>query len=137
MKPTPPFTFEMYGNHDNSGQIVGRKDGRRWVLAHDVSGEDGEWMVKLLNAEQADPLKPPLTVLIKTASIAVHAAEFLSQDGHHFDRIALEQLMADPEVIAWLAEMDNLAFLPKKRSARPTATPEGRRQSGAKPKKKC
>lgn len=62
-----------------------------------------------------DPLKPSVTLLVKLGSIAVHAEELLSPTGHHFDRRALETVAHDPEVTAWLAEMDKMAFLPKKR----------------------
>lgn len=58
---------------------------------------------------------PTVPVLCKLGSIAVHADEMLSPDGHAFDRVALQQLLADPEVVAWLAEMDKAAMLPKKR----------------------
>ena len=64
----------------------------------------------------ADPLKPDATVLIKLGSIAVHADEFLSSDGSHFDAEAIRGLVADPEVADWLKQMDAMAFLPKKRS---------------------
>jgi hypothetical protein len=63
----------------------------------------------------SDPLKPAATVLIKLGSLAVHADELLSPKGHDFDRVALKQLLADPEVVAWLAEMGKMAFLPVKR----------------------
>lgn len=60
-------------------------------------------------------LKPPITLLVKLGSIAVHADEMLSADGHHFDRVALQGLIADPEVVAWVKEMDAAAMVPKKR----------------------
>lgn len=63
----------------------------------------------------ADPLKPTATLLIKLGSLAVHAEEFLSPDGHGFDRIAINQLLQDPEIVEWRKTMDKMAFLPKKR----------------------
>jgi hypothetical protein len=36
-------------------------------------------------------------------------------DTHDFDRHALQTLLDDPEVKDWLKEMDDMAFLPKKR----------------------
>lgn len=63
----------------------------------------------------ANPLKPPVTVLVKLGSIAVHAEELLSPTGHHFDRTALQTLFDDPEVKGWLAQMDAMAMIPKKR----------------------
>lgn len=63
----------------------------------------------------SDPLKPPITTLVKLGSIAVHVDEMLSPKGHQFDRIALEQLTKDPEVTAWIEAMDKMAMIPKKR----------------------
>ena len=63
----------------------------------------------------ADPLKPGAALLCKLGSIAVHADELLSPDGHAFDRTALDQLIADDEVKAWIAAMAKMAMLQKKR----------------------
>lgn len=63
----------------------------------------------------ADVSKPPISLLCKLGSIAVHAEEFLSEDRHEFDLVALRQLLADSDVKAWLRDMDRLAMLPKKR----------------------
>jgi hypothetical protein len=52
---------------------------------------------------------------VKLGSIAVHADELTSPTGHAFDRVALQSLLQDAEVAAWLKEMDAMAFLPKKR----------------------
>jgi hypothetical protein len=60
-------------------------------------------------------LNPDPTVLIKLGSLAVHVEEFLSDDAHYLDRVAIERLLLDPEVKAWLKEMDKMAFLPVKR----------------------
>jgi hypothetical protein len=62
-------------------------------------------------------LKPPITLLVKLGSIAVHAQELLSPDGHQFDKIALESALRDPEVVAWLKEMDAAAMVPKVRAS--------------------
>lgn len=62
-----------------------------------------------------DPLKPTATLLIKLGSLAVHAEEFLSPNGHPFDRTSVYMLLNDPEVAEWLQQMDKMAFLPKKR----------------------
>jgi len=66
--------------------------------------------------ENDSPLRPSPTLLIKLGSIAVHADEYLSPGGHPIDRTVIEGLIADPEVEEWVAEMDKLAFLPKKRN---------------------
>jgi hypothetical protein len=60
-------------------------------------------------------LSPGAGLLCKLGSIAVHAEEMVSPDGHTFDRVALEQLLADPEVKEWLTLMDAAAMVPKKR----------------------
>lgn len=67
------------------------------------------------DAAKMSMLAPPLTLLVKLGSIAVHVDEMLSSDGHQFDRVALQGLIADPEVIDWIAQMDTAAFVPKKR----------------------
>lgn len=71
----------------------------------------------------SDPLKPPLSLLVKLGSIAVHCEELLAPPrldkkrghvgGHEFDKTAAEQLLNDPEVKAWIKQMG--AFMPVKR----------------------
>jgi hypothetical protein len=63
----------------------------------------------------SDMLKPSLPLLVKLGSIVVHAQELTSPDGHVFDRVAMETLLRDPDVRAWLADMDKAAMLPKMR----------------------
>lgn len=62
-----------------------------------------------------NPLQPDAALLCKLGSIAVHAEEFMSPDGHDFDRVALKQLIADPDVVAWVNAMGAMAMIPKKR----------------------
>lgn len=61
------------------------------------------------------PLTPTPALLCKLGSIVVHADEMLSADGHHFDKIALQQLIADPEVAEWIKAMNAMAMVPVKR----------------------
>jgi len=61
-------------------------------------------------------LQPPPSLLCKLASIAVHADEFLSPDGHDFDRTALTSALADSEVQEWIAAMTTAALAPRKRN---------------------
>lgn len=61
------------------------------------------------------PLQPGVPLLVKLGSIAVHVEELLSPDGHNFDRVALAELLRDPEVVAWRESMDAMALLPVKR----------------------
>lgn len=60
-----------------------------------------------------DALKPNLTLLVKLGSIAVHADEMMSAKGHAYDRVALQQLIADPEVQQWIKSMG--VYMPVKR----------------------
>jgi len=60
-------------------------------------------------------MHPSFSLLSKLGSIAVHAEELLSPGGHQFDKAALDGLLADPEVIAWMDEMRKEALLPVKR----------------------
>lgn len=64
----------------------------------------------------SDPLQPNPALLAKIGSILVHAAEGASDDGHHFDYVALNALLADGDVKRWLAAMDKLALIPKRRN---------------------
>lgn len=57
--------------------------------------------------------RTPLALLCKLGAIAVHADEMLSPSGHDYDRIVLQQLLADEEVVAWIKGMG--ALLPVKR----------------------
>lgn len=66
------------------------------------------------------PLEPSVNTLVKLGSIMVHADEMMSADGHAFDRIALQHLLRDPEVLEWRKEMDAMAMLPKMRREKPT-----------------
>lgn len=63
----------------------------------------------------ADMLKPSPALLAKIGSIVVHADELLSSDGHAFDRVAMDQLLSDPEVKEWLEQMSGAAMVPRKR----------------------
>lgn len=65
--------------------------------------------------KNANPLHPPITVLVKLGSIAVHVEELASPTGHHFDKIAVASLLNDPEVKDWIAQMNAMAMIPRKR----------------------
>jgi hypothetical protein len=70
------------------------------------------------------PLKPPLALLVKLGSIAVHADEMndygFDPRTHQFlfDRTELGQLLADPEVRGWLTAMRKEGLVPVKRDGR-------------------
>lgn len=59
----------------------------------------------------------PVALLVKLGSIAVHVDEMMSPDGHQFDKTTLEVLLRDAEVVEWLAAMDKLALIPRKRNS--------------------
>lgn len=65
-----------------------------------------------MSAIPPEMTKPGLALLSKLASIAVHALELRSSDGHHFDAAALDGLLADPEVDLWLKQMGDAALAP-------------------------
>lgn len=65
---------------------------------------------------KADPLKPGATLLVKLASVSVHAEELMGPGGHSFDQVALVTVLNDPEVVAWVKEMTAMGFAPVKRS---------------------
>jgi hypothetical protein len=65
--------------------------------------------------QNANPLRPPVTVLVKLGSIAVHVDEMLSPRGHPVDKVALQTLLDDAELKDWLAQMSAMAMLPLKR----------------------
>lgn len=60
-------------------------------------------------------LTPTPALLAKLGSIMQHFNEGTSETGHAFDIETIKALIADPEVVEWLAEMDGLALLPKRR----------------------
>jgi len=62
-----------------------------------------------------DPLKPSPALLCKLASVAVHADEMLSPNGHHFDKAALNSALTDADVTAWIAQMVKMGMAPVKR----------------------
>ena len=63
-----------------------------------------------------DMMNPPLGLLVKLGSIAVHAEELLSPCRHEFDIDALKTLLDDDDVRGWLKQMSRAAFLPVKRN---------------------
>lgn len=60
----------------------------------------------------ANPMEPNPVLLVKLGSIARHAQELVSPDGHEFDKIALSSLLDDADVVAWMEDMDAAALLP-------------------------
>lgn len=64
------------------------------------------------------PLSPSPRLLAKLGSIVVHAKEYLSSDGHEFDRAAIVALLDDSEVREWLSAMKVLGMLPVERKSR-------------------
>ena len=52
----------------------------------------------------------------KIASVIVHADEMFSEDGHYFDKIALQQAVSDPEIKAWIKSLGPLAPLKRRKA---------------------
>lgn len=72
--------------------------------------------------------RPPLEVLAKLGSLAVHIEEFLDNipggavslyEDARFDVADMRRLLEDKAVQEWRASMDALALLPKKRTCQP------------------
>jgi hypothetical protein len=63
----------------------------------------------------ANPMQPSPALLCKLGSIAVHAEELASPDGHPFDRAALSSLLHDAEVCEWIGQMAAMAMVPRMR----------------------
>lgn len=57
----------------------------------------------------------PTATAAKVASILVHVDEGLSTDGHEFDWGATRALLQDPDVLAWLTVLRDMALVPVKR----------------------
>lgn len=64
-----------------------------------------------------EPLAPDVRTLAKIGSILIHIEEFFGSGSHHFDKTAIDSLMADGDVIGWIEGMRKLALLPVKRTA--------------------
>lgn len=60
-------------------------------------------------------LNPSPQLLMKLGSAIVHFQEYISNEGHYVDKIALEGLLLDEEVNDWIKEMDSMSLIPKKR----------------------
>lgn len=56
-----------------------------------------------------------MSLIVKLASLAVHVDEMLSSGGTVADEIAIQGLLADPEVQGFLTQLGNMALLPVKR----------------------
>jgi hypothetical protein len=57
------------------------------------------------------------TLKIKLGSLAVHVEEYMSKRGHRNDWDAIQSLLSDPEVRAFLDDPANVVLLPVKRNA--------------------
>lgn len=62
-----------------------------------------------------DTYAPSISLLVKLGSLAVHVDEYFGGKGHSFDEEAMETIIWDREVRAWLAAMDAVGFLPIRR----------------------
>ena len=71
----------------------------------------------------ANLFRLPYALGCKLASVVVHAEELRSPIAHAFDGAALDSLLSDPDVTAWLAEMRALGLVPEKRKVTLGDTP--------------
>lgn len=61
------------------------------------------------------PFAIPGSLAAKVGSIVVHVDEALSDDGHKFDVLALQSLIALPDVQEWVAALGKLGLVAVKR----------------------
>lgn len=66
-------------------------------------------------AKRASMLTPSPTLLVKLGSLIVHYQEWTSSGAHVVDRIAIDTLEAEPDVIEWIDAMNAAGMLPVKR----------------------
>ena len=66
--------------------------------------------------EKQELYEVSLSLLAKLSAVVVHLEEWLSDDSHPNDKIALETALYDPEVQEWVRIMETLALAPLKRS---------------------
>jgi len=59
---------------------------------------------------------PSMRLLCKLGSIMVHAEEMIGPTGHGFDKVTLESLLTEPEVVEWRKAMEAMELLPRKRT---------------------
>lgn len=64
----------------------------------------------------SDPMCPSASLLVKLSSVVVHAAEMISDHASPLDRAALETVLYDEEVAAWITAMSKVALAPVTRT---------------------
>lgn len=64
----------------------------------------------------AVPLPEP-AVAVALASVAVHAQEAVEEGGHVLDLAAIEGILGQPNVAAYMAQLGELGLLPIRRDA--------------------
>lgn len=65
-------------------------------------------------------LQPGTALIAKVASILVHVEEGSSKGGHHWDWVAVQNLIADAEVQEWLKALGAMSLVPVKRGNEPS-----------------
>lgn len=109
---------------DDSGANRGKMSDKK---KDDYQPFNEEWKIEMMKWRKLDLIdalgrawrelreKPNTSLLCKLGSIVVHTQEAKSTHGHDYDWIALNLLLADPEIEDWIEKMDKLALIPKKR----------------------
>ena len=62
-----------------------------------------------------DVRQPTVSLLCKLGSIVLHVEEGISPRGHTADLEAAKAMLGDPEIVAWMAAMDEVGLIPVKR----------------------
>ena len=57
----------------------------------------------------------PITLVAKLGSLVVHVQEYLSRNSNPVDRSAIETIINDPEINAWVKELEKDALVAVKR----------------------
>jgi len=66
-------------------------------------------------SKNTSPLKPNTALLAKLGSIIVHYEELTSSGGVPEDKIVIESLKTQEDVMEWFKQMEEKALLPVKR----------------------
>lgn len=63
-------------------------------------------------------IETELSLLAKLGSLVVHCSELFSDDGHYFDKAAVDGIIRDPEVSKFVRTMAKMSLVPVKRKKR-------------------
>lgn len=120
------FYALIVGSVPPSAEVIAKGDDEEfarahlklWLIDHPLGEFEEAIVVKVVADGPA--IQPSVSVGIKLASLAVHADEMIetgitAPGNALFDLQALQSLLVDPEVQAYLETLRPLALLPEKR----------------------